>query len=111
MYSPSSPLYHLQGLHYRPITFTLIVRRLCRSWLPDVINFLPLHLLLPQQHQTSLGCIGTGPCDTMAPSAIMWTPIYGRLGDRRLGTVIPCISFVDWPSQGSLECSLWIPLG
>jgi hypothetical protein len=26
---------------------------------------------------------------------IMWTPIYGRLGDRRLGTVILCILFVD----------------
>jgi hypothetical protein len=24
-----------------------------------------------------------------------WTPIHGRLGNRRLGTVIPCISFVD----------------
>jgi hypothetical protein len=52
-------------------------------------------LLIPQPHRTSLRCIGTGPHDTMAPSAVMWTPIYGRLGDRRLGTVIPCISFVD----------------
>jgi hypothetical protein len=25
----------------------------------------------------------------------MWTPIYGRLGTRRLGTVVLCISFVD----------------
>jgi hypothetical protein len=27
------------------------------------------------------------PRDTMAPSAITWTPIYERLGTRRLGTV------------------------
>jgi hypothetical protein len=31
---------------------------------PDVIGFLPLPLLVPQQHWTSLGCIGTGPHDT-----------------------------------------------
>jgi hypothetical protein len=31
----------------------------------------------------------------MVPSAITWTPIYGRLGTRRLGTVTLCISFVD----------------
>jgi hypothetical protein len=62
---------------------------------PNVVDFLCPHLLLPQQHQTSLGRIGTGPRDTMAPSAIMWTPIYGGLGTRRLGTVILCISFVD----------------
>jgi hypothetical protein len=30
--------------------------------------------------------------------------MYRRLGTRRLGTVILCISFVYWPSQGSLEC-------
>jgi hypothetical protein len=42
----------------------------------------------------SLGRIGTGPCDTMAPSAVTWTPTYGRLGTRRLGTVILGISFV-----------------
>jgi hypothetical protein len=24
-----------------------------------------------------------------------WTPIYGRLGTRRLGTAFLCISFVD----------------
>jgi hypothetical protein len=33
-----------------------------------------------------LGHIGTGPRDAMAPSAITWTTIYGRLGTRRLGT-------------------------
>jgi hypothetical protein len=27
--------------------------------------------------------------------SVLGTPIYGRLGDRRLGTVILCISFVD----------------
>jgi hypothetical protein len=42
----------------------------------------------------SLGHIGTGPCDTMAPSAVMWISIYGRLGTRRLGTVILSISLV-----------------
>jgi hypothetical protein len=52
-------------------------------------------LLVPQQHQTSPGCIGKGPRDTTAPSAITWISIYGRLGTRRLGTVILCISFVD----------------
>jgi hypothetical protein len=93
------------------MTFALIVRRLCRSWLPDIVNFPPPHPLLPQQHRTSLGHIRTGLCDTMAPSAIMWTPLYGRLGTRRLGTVVLCISSIDWPSQGSSECSLWISLG
>jgi hypothetical protein len=73
---------------------------------PNVIDFLCPHPLLPQQHWMSLGRIGTGLCDTMAPSTITWTPIY-----ERLGTVILCISFVDWPSQGFLECSLWISLG
>jgi hypothetical protein len=33
-----------------------------------------------------LGCIGTGPRDAMAPSAITWTTIYERLGTGRLGT-------------------------
>jgi hypothetical protein len=42
----------------------------------------------------SLRHIGTGPRDTMAPSSITWIPIYGRLGTRRLGTVILSISFV-----------------
>jgi hypothetical protein len=32
----------------------------------------------------SLGCIGTGPCDTMAPSDVTWIPTYGRLG-----TIVP----------------------
>jgi hypothetical protein len=51
--------------------------------------------LLPLELWTSFRHIGTGPHDTTVPSAITWTPIYGRLGDRRLGTVILCISFVD----------------
>jgi hypothetical protein len=37
--------------------------------------------------------------------------VDGRLGTRRFGTVFLCISFVVWPSQGSLERSLWISLG
>jgi hypothetical protein len=39
----------------------------------------------------NLGCIGTGPRDTTAPSAITWTPIFGRLDTRRLGTAFLCI--------------------
>jgi hypothetical protein len=62
---------------------------------PIVVDFPCPHLLIPQQHQTHLGCIGTGPCDATAPSTITWTTIYGRLGTRRLGTVFLCISFVD----------------
>jgi hypothetical protein len=31
MYSPSSPLYYLQGSHLRPMTFTLTTQRLSRS--------------------------------------------------------------------------------
>jgi hypothetical protein len=49
----------------------------------------------PEWQCMSHGHIVTGLCDTMVPSAITWTPIYGRLGDRGLGTVILCISFVD----------------
>jgi hypothetical protein len=48
--------------------------------------------LLPLELRTSFRHIGTGPRDTMAPSAITWTPIYGRLGTRRLGTAFLCIS-------------------
>jgi hypothetical protein len=29
--------------------------------------------------------------DAMAPSAITWTAIFGRLGTRRLGTAFLCI--------------------
>jgi uncharacterized membrane protein len=47
--------------------------------------------LVPQQHWTDLGCIGTGLRDATAPSAITWTTIYGRLGTRRLGTAFLCI--------------------
>jgi hypothetical protein len=74
----------------------------------EVDDFCPPSSLGPECHQMSCGCIGTGPRDTMVPSAMTWTPIYERLGTRRLGTVLLCISFVDWPSQG---CSLWISLG
>jgi hypothetical protein len=58
---------------------------------PIVDDFPHLHLLIPQQHRTDLGRIGAGPRDATAPSAIMWTPIYGRLGTRRLGTAFLCI--------------------
>jgi hypothetical protein len=62
---------------------------------PEVNDFCFSPSLGPEQHQMSHGCLRTSPCDTMAPSAITWTPIYERLGDRRFGTVIFCISFVD----------------
>jgi hypothetical protein len=62
---------------------------------PIIVDFPCPPPLVPQPHRTSLRRIGTCPHDTTAPSAVTWTPIYGRLGDRRLGTVIPCISFVD----------------
>jgi hypothetical protein len=60
---------------------------------------------------TTITHIGIGPCDPMAPCNGWWTSIFGRLGTRRLGIVISTISSVAWPSQGSLECSLWISLG
>jgi hypothetical protein len=44
--------------------------------------------LLPLELRTSFGCIGTGPRDSMVPSAVTWTPIYRRLGTRRLGTAL-----------------------
>jgi hypothetical protein len=49
--------------------------------------------------------------DPMAPSDGRWTSIFGRLGTRRLDTVISTILSVVWPSQESLERSLWISLG
>jgi hypothetical protein len=52
----------------------------------EVNDFHPLSSLGPEQHWTSCGRIRTGPCDTMVPSTITWTPIYGRLGTRGLGT-------------------------
>jgi hypothetical protein len=72
----------------RPTTFALIVRQPCRSRLLDVVDFPTPYLLIPLPHRTSLRRIGTGPCDTMAPSTITWTPIFGRLGTRRLGTAL-----------------------
>jgi hypothetical protein len=60
-----------------------------------VVNFCPPSLPALEWHQMSCGHIGTGPHDTTVPSTITWTPIYGRLSTRRLGTVTLCISFVD----------------
>jgi hypothetical protein len=94
-YVSPTPLYYLQGPYLK---FDNSSIRRSDDFLdvdsPDIIDFPLLPPLIPQQHRTSLGCIGTGPCDTTAPSAITWIPIYGRLGTRRLGTVILCISFV-----------------
>jgi hypothetical protein len=39
-----------------------------------------------------MGSKETDGCPLTSP--IMWIPIYGRLGTRRLGTVFLCISFV-----------------
>jgi hypothetical protein len=61
---------------------------------PNVVDFRPPPLLIPQEHWMSLGHIGTGLCDTTTSSTITWIPIYGRLGIGRLGTVILSISFV-----------------
>jgi hypothetical protein len=78
---------------------------------PKVINFSLPPLLIPHQHWMSLRHIGTGPYDTTVTSAVTWMAIYERLGTGRLGTVILSISCVVRPSQGSLECSLWISPG
>jgi hypothetical protein len=77
-----TPLDHLQGPQSKANDFHIQSLTTSRA----------AHPLFPPQHRTSLGHIGTGLRDTTAPSAIMWTPIYGRLGTRRLGTVILCIS-------------------
>jgi hypothetical protein len=77
-------------------------QRLPHQWPDDfhtnsptkVNDFHPPSLLGPEWHRTSHGHIGTGLHDTTAPPAITWTPIYGRLGTRRLGTVILSIPFV-----------------
>jgi hypothetical protein len=44
--------------------------------------------LIPQRHRACLRHIGIGLHDTMAPSAVTWKVSHGRLGTRRLGTVI-----------------------
>jgi hypothetical protein len=81
------PLHHLQGA-YSEANDCLEVDSL------DVVNFLYPPLLVPQLHWMSLRHIGIGLHDTMAPSAVTWTPTHERLGTRRLGTVTLCISFV-----------------
>jgi hypothetical protein len=55
---------------------------------PKVVDLPLLSSLTPQQHRTSLGCIGTCPRDTTVPSAVMWMAINRRLGTGRLCTVI-----------------------
>jgi hypothetical protein len=107
MYPPPSAVDHLQGLHRKANNFhTLWPDDFLDVNSPKVNNFCSPLLLGPEQHRMSHGCIRTDLCDTTTPSTSTWTPIYGRLG-----TVTLCISFVDWPSQGSLEYSLWISLG
>jgi hypothetical protein len=73
------------------------------------IKVIDSHLLLtlvPQQHRTSIGYMGTCPHDTMAPSAS-----HGLMVIRGLEAWC-CIGHyinVLGPSQGSSERSLWIP--
>jgi hypothetical protein len=74
----------------------------------EVVDILRLPPLVPQWHWTCLRHIRIGSRDTTAPSAVMWKASYGRLGTRRLGTVITSTYFVVRPSQGSLECYPWI---
>jgi hypothetical protein len=59
---------------------------------PTVVDIPLPPPLLPLELWTSFGRIGTSLCDTTAPSAVTWTPIYERLGTRRLGTAFLCIS-------------------
>jgi hypothetical protein len=99
MYIPHTPVtsqYHLKGPYPKPTNFipegSMTFQRLTHQML---LTFGLLPPLIPQQHQTCPRRIGTSPHDTMAPSTIMWIPIYGRLGTRRLGTV-------TLSSQGSL---------
>jgi hypothetical protein len=111
MYSLPSPLYHLQGLHLKADDFHT-------WWSDDFLNVdsLEVNDFCSPPHHLDLNSIGQATDTsgqihmTLRPSVITWIPIYGRLGTRRLGTVTLCISFVDWPSQGSLEYSLWISL-
>jgi hypothetical protein len=61
--------------------------------------------LIPQPHQTNIGYMGTRPHDTTAPS------MSRGLTVRRGLEAWCCIEYyinVLGPSQGSLECSLWI---
>jgi hypothetical protein len=74
-------------------------------------------LLAPQPHvhlsHIGWALDGLGHIHTILwhPPRVTLMPIFGRLGTRRLGTGSFSITFVVWPSQGSLERSLWISLG
>jgi hypothetical protein len=70
-------------------------RQLVNSLTTIVIDISLSPSALTSEALDKFECIGTGPRDTMVPSTITWTPIYGRLGTRRLGTAFLCISFVD----------------
>jgi hypothetical protein len=80
-------------------------------WYSNIQWFRWLHCNQHQCLATTIAHIRIVSHDPMAPSNGRWTFIFGRLGTRRLGTVISTISSVVWSSQGSLECSLWISLG
>jgi hypothetical protein len=78
---------------------------------PTIVVDIPLPpLLLPLELWTGFRHIGTGLHDTMAPTAITWTPIYGRLGTRRLGTVFLCISLWTDLARGSWSVLFGFPL-
>jgi hypothetical protein len=71
--------------------------------------------LLPLKLQTSFGHIGIGPRNTMAPSAITWTPIFSVLFGFPLARqvlyiifTIPYIFTLDFPWLGKC-CILYLP--
>jgi hypothetical protein len=71
-----------------------------------VVDSWLLPLLTPQPHWTSIGYMGTCPCNTMAPS------VSCGLMVRRGLEAWCCIGHyinVLGPSQGSSDHSLWIP--
>jgi hypothetical protein len=71
-----------------------------------VVNYRLPSLLTPQPHRTSIGYMGTRPCDTTAPSVSR-----GLMVSRGLEAWC-CIGHyinVLRPNQGSSEHSLWIP--
>jgi hypothetical protein len=77
----------------------------------DIRRFCQLHRNQGWCLTTTIAHSGIESHDPTAPSDGHRTSIFGRIGTRRLGTVVSTISSVVWPSQGSSECSLRISLG